>query len=150
MALRANFEIIKFNEHLGDNENDLPAFQTVFVGNQTTLYNFNIEQEPVGQGYLTIQTFDVNRSVHIIQINGTELPGDPDLPDQPDFSIVSWTTPIGLDVLRAGNNTIRILRGSGGDNFHVYSVIINWKEETNTGLLGLFAFVGKFFKRHLK
>ena len=146
--LRANFEVITFDEHLGDDVGDFPPLLTTFVGDQTTLRNFSIDQTPVGQGYLTIQTFGVNDFAHTIEINGTELAGHPDLiAHGGTHTFGSWTRPIGLSVLRAGNNTIRIVRASGGDNFHVFSVVVNWREETNTSRLGLFAFVRQLFKR---
>ncbi len=60
MALLANFEKIFFNEHLGDDQGDLPTFSGMtFVGGQSTLANFTIEGTPNGKGYLLIQLWSV-------------------------------------------------------------------------------------------
>lgn len=60
MALRADFEVIPFNEHLGDREGDISTNIYTFVGNQTTLRNFYIGQRPVGIGYVNLQLYDVH------------------------------------------------------------------------------------------
>jgi hypothetical protein len=33
------------------------------------------------------------------------------------------------DLLHTGENTIQVLRGSGGDNFFVASGVVHWREE---------------------
>jgi hypothetical protein len=122
----ADFALITFNEHLGDEEGDLDTDAT-FVGNESTLKSFNIAGTPTGNGYLVLTVFDVQTDVHRIVINGTEL-GGMDFPQTPAEN--RWQThmdKIELDVLRSGMNTIQILRASGGDNFIVRDVVVQWK-----------------------
>lgn len=51
----SNYEIIEFSEHLGDDVADLNAPAFTFVGNQTSIKQFNISRTPVGNAYLIIQ-----------------------------------------------------------------------------------------------
>ena len=78
--LRADFEIISFQKHLGDKAGDLNT-SAKFVGGQTTEKKFNIGKKPSGPGYITLQLYDVHSSGHHIIINGRDLPGM-DIPRQ--------------------------------------------------------------------
>ena len=127
MPLRADFHIIRFFEHLGDDEGDIDTHAT-FVGNQTTVRNFYIGQPPSGSGYITLQLYDVHSSGHHIKINGIELGGF-DIPKHPkENRWQTWTDVIEGGILKQGNNTVQITRVSGGDNFIVDNVIVGWRE----------------------
>jgi hypothetical protein len=127
MALRADFEVITFWEHLGDKEGDIKT-SAKFVGNQTTVRNFFIGQAPYGRGYVTLQLYDVHSSDHHIKINGVELAGM-DIPKHPkENRWLTWSDTIETGILKQGSNTIQIVRASGGDNFIVRDVIIHWRE----------------------
>ncbi len=147
MALRANYVIIAFDEHLGDNENDLPLERFkrssrgfiyddyAFVGNQSTVRTFTIDSLPRGGGYLTIQLLDVHDKGHRLEINGTELGKECIMRTDPfsghTLEWKSWTTDFKTRILRAGENTVQIFKGDGStDNFVVGTIVINWREET--------------------
>lgn len=128
MTVKTNFEQIRFFEHLGDKIGDLTTFAT-FVGTQTTVRNFVIDGRPVDNGYLIIQTYDVDSRRHEILINGQPLRGF-DLPDKPTAKKwQTWMDIIETGFLRQGNNTIQIRSGSHRDNFIIDNVVINWKED---------------------
>ena len=124
---KANFSVVVFNEHLGDDAGAFtPAF--TFVGNQTSEKNFNVPGVPTDDGYLIIQVFDVQNQGHRIQINGRDLPNvDIVRTRENEWQDVMDTFPAG--VLRQGNNRIRILRASGGDDIIVGAAVIHWKEQ---------------------
>ncbi|MHC4278179.1 MAG: DUF7383 domain-containing protein [Planctomycetota bacterium] len=127
MALRADYEIIHFWEHLGDKEGDISTSAT-FVGNQTTVRNFFIGQAPYGPGYITLQLYDVHNAGHQIKINGVNLGGADIRKHAKSDNWYTWTDVIEGGKLKQGNNTVQIVRASGGDNLVVDSVIINWRE----------------------
>lgn len=125
---KASFAVVVFNEHLGDNAGDLPAPAFTFVGNQTSVKNFNVPGVPTDTAYLIIQVFDVQNMGHRIQINGADLPGvDIVRTRAHEWQDVLDVVPAG--VLRQGNNTAQIRRASGGDNILVASAVIQWKEQ---------------------
>lgn len=127
----ANFAVISFHQHLGDNDEDLgsEAASFIFVGNQTLIMSFNIDSPPVGTGFVTLQLYDVGSVNHNIRINGLSLPGF-DMPKHSDEDHwLTWTEAIPENILRQGENRIQVVRASGGDNFIVRDVIINWREE---------------------
>jgi hypothetical protein len=127
MALRADFEVINFWEHLGDKKGDINT-SAKFVGDQSTVRSFYIGQRPLGAGFVTLQLFDIQNSGHHIKINGQELAGM-DIPKHPAADRwLTWTDTIESGILRQGSNTIQIVRTSSGDNFIVRSVIVNWRE----------------------
>lgn len=122
----ADFAIIRFNEHLGDDEGDLDTGAT-FVGNESTMKSFNIAGTPTGNGYLVFTVFDVQSSGHRILVNGTDLSGF-DIPAAPAEN--RWQThmdKIEANVLRSGTNTIQFLRASGADNFVILDLVVQWK-----------------------
>jgi len=133
MATQADFRIVNFNEHLGNNVGDLkvPAgFGSFnFKGNMSTVKSFVIDNPPVpNEAYLLIQTFDVNDPGHKIRINGVDLPLE-DLPSHPAEN--KWQTgmkKITGTTLKQGVNTIQIIRAAGGDNFLIGDVVVHWRE----------------------
>lgn len=125
---KANFAVVRFDEHLGDDVADIPgAGLYTFVGNQTTAKQFEIGREPVGDGYLIIQVYDVQSTGHRIQVNGTDLPGQDIVPTD-TFRWESWVDIVSAGILQKGTNTIRVLRASGGDNIIIASIFIHWRE----------------------
>ena len=123
---KANFAVIKFNEHLGDKVGDLNTTLT-FVGNQSTVREFDIPGTPIDSGYVVTQVADVETNNHEIRINGVNLPGV-DIPPTGSRIRRDFLDVIEPDMLREGRNTIQIVRASGGDNFVVWSVVVHWLE----------------------
>ena len=125
--MAANFMVLTFDQHLGDDVSDLDAPGFAFVGNQTSVLNFNIAGVPIGAGYLIIQTLDVQNQGHRIVINGADLPGQDLVRTQENrWQDVMDAIPEGI--LRQGNNTIQIFRASGGDNILIGKAVLHWKE----------------------
>ncbi len=131
MSKIANFENIIFNEHLGNNRGDIPSFGTDFVGDASRLANFNIENPPVDNGYILISLWDVQRVSHKVELNGIDLFASQNFAYQVASNNVSnWVIPFNSNIIRQGNNSLQILRNTGeGDNFHIYTAIVHWKEE---------------------
>lgn len=128
----ANFENITFNEHLGDDRGDLPTFPGLdFVGDNSRLANFNIENPPVDDGYVLLSLWDVQRPSHKIELNGVDIFTTRVFAYQyGSFKSSNWVVPFDSGILRQGNNSLQMLRDTGdGDNFHLYTAIVNWKEE---------------------
>ena len=122
----ADFSLISFNEHLGDEEGDLDVNET-FVGNESTVRSFTVSGTPTGTAYLVVTVFDVESSNHRIIINGQDLGGF-DIPRGPAEN--RWQTHmdrIESGVLRSGTNTIQLRRASGEDNFVVRDVVVQWR-----------------------
>lgn len=137
MAIKTNFETIILNEHLGDNSGDFPTFSGMsFVGDQTTLANFNIEGIPVEKGYLSIHLWGLDEQTEKIEINGINVfDGEYAGHQLGSYKASIFLLPINENILRQGTNTFQIKRDVGnGDNFHVYTVIVNWKEEYRSSL----------------
>lgn len=131
MSKTANFENLTFNEHLGNNRGDLPSFGTSFVGDTSRLASFNIENPPIDDGYVLMSLWDVQNNSHKIELNGIDLFASRNFAYQVGSHKTSnWVIPFNSNILRQGNNTLQILRDtSDGDNFHIYTAIVNWKEE---------------------
>ena len=128
MATKANFEVIWFYQHLGDNDGDLPT-NAQWEGDATSERVFHIEGRPTGTGYITLQVYDVEQNDHQIKINGRFLPGY-DIRPSGTKTWATWTDVIEHDVLRQGRNTIQIVRNrSDHDNFIIDNVIVHWKEQ---------------------
>ena len=128
----SNFVVITFWEHLGNKRGDLSTSAT-WVGDQTTIRNFNIEGVPEGDGYVLIQAYNIHDPTHRVLINGQNL-GGRDIPK--DTSWQTWMDRIEPGKLRQGNNTIQIVRDtSTGDNFIIKSVAIHWTESYRFGPL---------------
>ncbi len=147
MLLRANFTTIYVREHLGDDKNDIPNdLGFGFVGDQSTVFNFTIEQEPIGRGYFIISAFDVQKKWHRFEINGNPFRSAGLFPEGKENKWVTNFAIIPNNILRQGNNTFQVIREPGGDNFLVEDIVINWHEEVNTSRFGFFAFVKNLFK----
>ncbi len=146
MSLRADFTTIYVREHLGDNKNDISndlGFE--FVGDQSTVFNFTIEQEPIGRGYFIISAYDVQHKWHRFEINGNPFRSAGLFPEGKANKWVTNFAIIPENILRQGNNTFQVIRESGGDNFLVEDIVINWHEEVNTSRFSLFGFITKIF-----
>jgi hypothetical protein len=125
---KANFEIIVFNEQIGGKEALLEANWYPFVGNQTSMKNFDIPGDPTGLGYIILQVFDVQNMGHKIIINGEDLPGEDIIRTSANrWQDVTDIIPPGL--LKQGNNTIQIRSVGSVDNILVGAAMINWKED---------------------
>jgi hypothetical protein len=131
MSKIANFENLIFNEHLGDNRGDLPSFGTNFVGDTSRLASFNIEHSPVDMGYILMSLWGVEKNSHKVELNGINLFASGNFAYQIGRHTTSnWVIPFNSNILRQGNNSLQLLRDTnGGDNFHLYTAIVNWKEE---------------------
>ena len=148
MALIANIENIIFNEHLGDDEGDLVTFNGMtFVGSQSKLANFTIEGTPNGKGYFLMYLWSVQDLHHKIEINNINISNATEFPHQlGSEKNATWIIPIDDNVLKKGDNTLQIKR-SGSDNFHIYSIIVNWKEEVNLNNTVRPGIFGRLFSR---
>ena len=125
--IRGDFRLIWFGEHLGDNASDLNVPWASFVGNQTSVRNFHIDNVPTGEAYLLVQTYDVHDSGHRIVINGVDLSGF-DIPREAG-GWQTWMDAINSSLLIQGNNTIQIRRNTAsGDNFVVGNVAVHYRE----------------------
>ncbi len=146
MSKIANFENIIFNEHLGNNRGDLPSFGTNFVGDASRLANFNIEHPPVDSGYVLISLWDVGFS-HKVELNGVDLFASGNFAYQHGKHKTSnWVLPFNSNILRQGSNSLQILRDtSAGDNFHIYTAIVNWKEEVQFSRRLRLSFIQRVF-----
>lgn len=125
MALRSDFRIVAISAHFGDNAGDINT-PLPFVGNQKVV-TFTIDGQP-REGYLLLNTFDVDNTQHRVQINGTNLP---------TFDLVQnaganrWQTrmdSIPSGILKNGTNTLTIQRAAGTDNFLVDDIVVHWRE----------------------
>jgi hypothetical protein len=130
MPVGSDFTMIHFGEHLGPNEANLQVPWAVFVGNQTSLKTFNVDNPPAGEAYLLIQTLHVGVFSHRIYINGIELNGY-QIPQHDGWA--TWLVGIAEGVLLHGSNTLQILRDANtGDSFVVGQVVVHWREVVNT------------------
>ena len=123
----ADFAIVQFNEHLGDDPGDLNVPEFEFVGNQTSLKHFSIPGEPTAAGYILIQAGDVQNKGHKILVNGIDLPGT-DINRTREARWQDTFDVIPAGILSQGNNTIQIQRAGGGDNILIGYVMIHWKQ----------------------
>lgn len=127
MTVHADFQLITFNEHLGDSAGDIGTSMP-FMGDQTTKKTFNVDGSPTGLGYLELQVYDIHSSSHKVLINDKDLGGF-DIPTGPvEDRWQTWMDGIENGVLKKGQNTIQIKRASGGDNFLVGNVAVHWRE----------------------
>lgn len=122
---RADFQIFKFNEHLGDDENDINTDFT-FMGSLSSVKSFNIATEPFGPGFVQYQVSRVDSWAHEILINGDALPAI-DVHKTGPEGVETHTDVIPARFLQRGSNTIRFQR-RGGDNFLLHYVIVHWRE----------------------
>ena len=129
MSARSDFQVLTFNEHLGDNQSDINTDFT-FRGEFSSEKVFEINQTLFNSaGYVEYQVSHVDDLSHEILINGNPLPAV-------DVHRTGHGTNTGLqthsDVIpasffRQGRNTIQFQR-RGGDNFLIHHVIVHWRE----------------------
>lgn len=125
---RSSFEVIGFDEHLGDVASDLNAPGFRFTGDQTTERVFEISGDPKGAGYVILQLFDVENRGHKLFVNGKELPGVGIVTTGPQrWQDTMEVIPDGM--LRRGGNRLQLRRAPGGDNLLVGKAVVHWKEE---------------------
>ena len=124
---RADFNLIMFNEHLGDNAGDINT-DFPFKGASSSIKSFRIEGEPTDDAFLLMNHTQVNSLGHKVLVNGQELP---DLPvkDADDKSVTQMAS-IPPGRLQKGNNTLQF-KLSGSDNFIIFYVVVNWREKTS-------------------
>ena len=128
MPTYADFYIVGFGEHLGNNETDIAVPWATFKGNESTEHTFYIDGNPLEYDkYLLMQVLHVHSFNHEVKINGVALGGG-DITKSPDPN--KWNVALDwIDVpIHQGENTIQIIRASGGDNFVIGNVFIHWRE----------------------
>lgn len=103
------------------------------AGNTQAHRTFFINGNPIGENYLLIQGFDIERSNHRILINGNDLPSF-DLPRQGGNNLwTTWMDRIPTGFLRPGRNRISIIRNAN-EAFFIANVAINWRERDGSSL----------------
>lgn len=123
---RANYALVEFGEHLGDNESMLDIEWAEFVGNRTSKREFVVPTTEATDAYLELQAYEVDSFGHDILINGDPVSGF-DIPPAPGWQY--WMDAITGPVLADGENTIQIRRDEeSDDNFVVGTVIVHWRE----------------------
>ncbi|RAM52577.1 MAG: hypothetical protein C6Y22_05260 [Hapalosiphonaceae cyanobacterium JJU2] len=128
MSARADFQVLSFNEHLGDNQGDINTDFT-FKGTFSSAKIFEINQEPFSSGFVQYQVSHVDELSHEILINGKPLAGiDVHRTGQGKHTgLQTHTDIIPSDFFKKGQNTIQFQR-KGGDNFLIHHVIVHWRE----------------------
>jgi hypothetical protein len=136
MVLRADFEIVRFYEHLGNKKEDLTESErgsTEWQGDKTTKKEFEIDGAPTEDSYIILGLYNVDSWGHKVLINGVEACSITPGPKK------NWQTQMltfkGGAKLKKGTNTIQLVRDtSTGDNFLVDRAVIHWREtEPSTG-----------------
>lgn len=125
---RADFQVFTMNEHLGDNQSDINTDFT-FKGQFSSVKTFLIGQEPFRSGFVQYQVSHVDELGHEILVNNQPLPAiDVHRTGQGKHTgLQTHTDIIPNSFLKKGNNTIQFKR-SGGDNFLIHHIIVNWRE----------------------
>jgi hypothetical protein len=123
---------ITSTQHFGDNPEELGG---TFVGDDLELRGLNFPGliNASSSHLLMLQTFGVNVSCHVFEINGVQIPGA--LRDRNNVN--EWVTEIAqipANVLKASGNTLRIVArnnacGAGGDldDFAIDNVVIFYR-----------------------
>lgn len=131
MPAPSSFVGLSFYQHLGDKPSDLDVPWAEWRGDETSEKTFMIPGPPQGDGFLLLNTYDVEESGHAIVINGKsgEAVIGADVPVHPtEYRWQTWMGRINSGVLRQGENTIQITRKPGGDNFVVGGVVVQWRD----------------------
>lgn len=104
------------------------------TSNPEATRTFEIDDIPIGTGYLLIQHFDVEIGNHRIIINGQDLPSF-DIPAIPQNRItndiwLTWMDRVPPGFLRQGDNriTIRRVTSQGTEAFRIANVAVHWRE----------------------
>ncbi|TQV78455.1 DUF7383 domain-containing protein [Denitrobaculum tricleocarpae] len=126
MATRSDFKIIHFWDHLGDDKGDISTSAT-FRGDETPAYCFYVDATPL-DGYVVLQAYDVDSDYHEVLINGMALPYEDIMQHGSHNSWSVWLDEIPAKYLKRGNNTIKVKRSRGEDNFIIGDVVVHWRE----------------------
>ena len=98
--------------------------------NKTMEQVFFIDQDPIGQGYITMQLWGANPLQNQMIINDVDF-GNNAICCQPschDYSHI-WTEVIDSGILRKGKNTIKFIKNERFDDFFVIDyALIDWRE----------------------
>ncbi len=125
MATQSDFAVVRVDAHFGDTASDIST-SLPFVGSLKNV-NFTIDGAPT-DGYILINSFDVDDKAHQVQINGKDLPGG-DLVQHSGAD--RWQTrmrSIPGGILKQGLNTLTIKRHAGEDNFLIAETVVHWRE----------------------
>ena len=140
MGHKADFRVVHFQEHLGEHPGahddavaDLGVNPFTFKDKHSSVKTFDVGTDP-REGYILMQTYDVDFSYHRILINGQDLPTNFDIvahvwvdPVDGNYWRI-WYTTIPNGFLVEGDNTIEIIAGDE-DDFLINDVIINFREK---------------------
>lgn len=123
---RANYALIDFREHLGEDASALDVPWADFVGSSTSEETFTVPTDDVVDPYVELQAYDVGAYGHEIVVNGESLSGF-DIPPAEGWQF--WMDELTGADLHAGENTIAIERDTDvHDEFVVGTVVVNWRE----------------------
>lgn len=123
---RANYALVEFNEHLGEDARALDVPWAEFAGNRSSVRRFSVPTDDPTDAYFTVQAFDVGVFGHDVVINGEPVSGF-DVPPAEGWQL--WMDTITGTDLVEGENTIRVVRDRDSDDgFVVGTVAVHWKE----------------------
>jgi len=111
---RSDFAWVNFDENFS-------------ASNPQSTRTFNVEGTPIGTAYLLIQGFDIELSMHRIQINAVDLPSFDLPPQEGNNRWTIWMDRIPTGMLHAGSNRITIIRQTN-DDFTIANVAVHWRE----------------------
>jgi len=122
----ANYALVEFGEHLGEDKSSLDVDWAEFVGNRSAERAFTVPTADATDAYLELQAYDVGSFGHDILVNGRSLSGF-DIPPSPDWQY--WMDSITGPALVEGENTIQVRRApDSDDSFVVGTVTVHWRE----------------------
>ena len=141
MGHKSDFRIIHFQEHLGEHPGsaddavvDLGVPPFTFKGYDSSIKSFDVGTDP-REGYILLQTYDVDFSYHRILINDNDLPSNFDIVAHVEVSESDearywriWYTTVPDNFLVKGENTIQIKAGPE-DDFLINDIIIHFREK---------------------
>lgn len=123
---RANYALIDFREHLGEDAEALDVPWADFVGDATSEETFTVPTDDAVDPYVELQAYDVESYGHEIVVNGERLSGF-DIPPAEGWQY--WMDHLTGAALVEGENTIAIERDTGAsDEFVVGTAVVNWRE----------------------
>jgi len=123
---RANYAVVPFQQHLGQNAESLAVPWAEFVGDRTDAHEFTVPTDDAVDPYLELQAYDVEEYGHEIRVNGRSLSGF-DIPPAEGWQ--HWMDTISGVDLTEGDNTLRVVRDADTtDAFVVGVVTVHWKE----------------------
>ncbi|MCD4847667.1 MAG: hypothetical protein K8R76_05710 [Candidatus Aegiribacteria sp.] len=132
----SDFDVIVFNEHLGDNIGDINT-PFPFRGDLSSEKTFFIPYEPRGSGYLTMQVYDVQYQNHKVFLNNSSFLcgyGTHEFMNKTGRNRWRVTMQkLNHTSLKMGDNTIQIQRASGSDNILIGTIVVNWRSKCPWG-----------------